>query len=1574
MTLKPDLALMEKAINELERREVRVLVWGLVDGALSEEEVDTALSTVLNESQDIAAHPECTLDTPANFRQRMVELGHLGEVLGRPMAPVRYRTRMAEGVRLFARLRQLFPKKHDGNDWVSGATLVADYRLLWRPRKYPARDLTQEEAYASIGLRISDSGLLSGVKQWLDSGGADWRFSQFQIDAAARILDGLSNRSPIGTLVAAGTGSGKTLAFYLPALAWLSAERRAQPRSRGVRVLALYPRNELLKDQLAEVYLQARKFDTDLGKVGTTVSVGVLFSDTPTKLSKVTDKWKKNRGVCPFFRCPKCDGDLRLQSDQAAEADARLTCKSCGAVVESRHLRFTREALIKDPPDILFTSVEMMNQRMSDSTMRHLFGLGPLADRAPSLMLLDEVHLYTGTFGAQTAHLLRRWSHLSRRQTQFVGLSATISEGASFFASLVGLDRSVVEEVSPNADHMTSEGAEYMLALRGDPVSQAALLSTSIQALMLASRLLDRRQQWETGQRPFAGWRTFAFTDQLDSTNRLFYDLRDAEGLTWWGDPDIRRAPNGGLAVLRQNQASDPRRYEGGQDWRMLESNGHVLSTRHRVERTTALDTGVSHEAEIIVATASLEVGYDDPAVGVVLQHKAPRDLASFLQRKGRAGRTRHMRPWTIMVLSDYGRDRLAYQAYDQFFDPELPPRELPLSNRYIRRMQATFALIDYLGVDMQAGEPKGSVWRDLAQPQYQSFEHWTQAGIKAVKEIKPKFPLSPQAWNAARGQALSFASARSESTGTKWHASNWLSASIRFRHLRLKLSQLLQDSSRTEDLARYVSQALDLPREEVDALLWDHPRPLLLAAIPTAIRRLETNWRAHGQARADRADRHPLPDFIPGTLFSDLALPEVQLLGGTYNDVALPVLQAMNELAPGKVSMRLDDALWIGPTDEELVAQIEGGHQTFDVDVGPWYQLDRQDDFYRVDDGQAMRCQAWRPRAIHLVRPPRTPEVRDTSNARLRWRSQLFGRRIGNVFDPPVHRVGIARLVNRVVVHTHASQSAATVRRYAVASNVGLRIKRKNEVVDHIAEWCFTHEGAACGVGYEIEADAVCFVMNLPASPSDALCAADAASQRAARTARFQWEAQHGATLAGLVDNVFLRNWISQVYQVAAVALAQERMCTLDEAIAALNTTADAGRLKAVLVTIFQAPEVPDEDGVPGSAREPRLRKKISEALENALTLEALGMLATRVLTGPIDGSWDAWLRKAQMQTYAAALLDAIQQACPQIDADDLVVDTDPGANEDGSLREGPELWMSEVNPGGNGLIEQVIDVLATQSDHFYRRIEAALAPSEFEQIDIQLREYVSRIGGPTPEQDWVDVTNAVRSASSAGEAQAALAALRQFLAGTGHAVFHGYISALSNRLLRPDSPGGLDSLLAELLEAWTNLEARLGIEVEARVVCAVFSRNAGIDAAFEAAGFYPPSTQVETWRFSMLLGVLWARGHALRTHALPVSERFGDTPMVTDRLLLAPWLSQAVAWIAGEEPGALEELHRRLKVQGQAVVSLKPDPALLSRIMAFAATVPVQLEYLNVYPRLTSVERSAGLIALHFQLEATT
>ena len=1569
MNLTPDLALTETALDRLERLEVRVLVWGLVDSALSATEVEQTLRGVMNERQDIAADPKCTIDSEAALQKRLITLGHLFAVPGRPETPPRFRTRMAEGVRLFARLRQMFPRQHEGPNWVSAGTLVADYRLLWRQRKYPARDLSVDASREIIAARVSDYRVLNAVTTWFNGGNPHWKFARFQIDAASRILEGLTGCGVRGTLVSAGTGSGKTLAFYLPALTWLATARRTQADARGVRILALYPRNELLKDQLAEVYEQVRKFDADLGRVGTTISIGVLYGDTPMTLKSIEKHWRGTKGECPFFRCPqpRCGGGLRLADASVPENQGRLICVKCGHVVESTHLRFTRKAMIEEPPDILFTSVEMMNQRLADSQIRHLFGLGPKASAAPALMLLDEVHLYTGTFGAQTAHLLRRWSHLSRRQTQFVGLSATIADGAAFFASLVGLDRSVVEEIAPKPEDMVSEGAEYMLALRGDPVSQAALLSTSIQALMLASRLLDTRESFTAGIKPFAGWRCFAFTDQLDATNRLFYDLRDAEGRTEQGHPANRRHPNGGLAYLRRAGGS-LRRYEGGQDWRFLEANGHALSIRHRVERTTALDTGVSHDAEIVVATAALEVGYDDPAVGVVLQHKAPRDMAQFLQRKGRAGRTRHMRPWTIMVLSDYGRDRVAYQAYEQFFDPELPPRELPLSNRYIRRMQATYALIDYLGVAMQQGEPVGSVWRDLSGPQSIRPEGWSRLAEDQIKQYMANFPLTPDQWKALQRTAI-----RIGPPGNPFAGSNWLQGRLRRTYLTQQLVALLRDPAKSEDLTRFLVQALAMPREDVETLLWEHPRPLLLTVVPTAVRRLATNWRSNGQATADRRDSHPLPEFIPGTLFSDLSLPEVKLQGGPFDDVALPVLQALNEMAPGKVSRRLDQPLWIGLSESDLAVDLGAETSVRDVDAGLWYELDPQFDFYRSEGGQISACAAFRPAAIRLVSPPRRPELRDTSNARLIWRTQLFGRRVGNVFEAPSDRVGIARLVQRVSVHTHASQSATTVRRYAVASSVNLRVATGNQTVDYVALWNFTQGGKPCGIGFEVEVDALCFHMNLPTSPSATLLQEDASILRAARSARFQWEAQHGPALAGTVGNVFLRGWLAQIFKVAALALAQERELPLGQAIDLLRQPDEQPRLHDVLVTIFQSPDATDDDDHPVSGREPRLRSKLTDAFADAVTRDSLATLAHQILAEPIDAAWDDWLRQAQLQTFAAALMDAIQQACPQVDPDDFMVDTEPGPTEEGKERTEVQLWISEANPGGNGLIEQVVEAIATRTDHFYRRIEAALGPSEFEQIDIQLQDYLQRIGGPTPDTAWIDATRAVRSASSTQEAQASLLCLRQFLAAQGHGVFHGYVSAICNRLLRPNSPPDLDQLLAELLQAWEALEGRLGVEVDARVMCAVFSKNPRIDAAFAAADFQVPSAQLVTWRFSMLLGVLWARGHGLRAHALPVTERFAETPMTTDRLLLVPWLSPPRSAVAADASDLQEQLHQQLKQTGQAIVSAGPDPAQIQRVICIAATVPVQLEYLNVYPRLTSVVRTMGSVALHFELEAT-
>ncbi|MBV5334103.1 hypothetical protein JZU57_02530, partial [bacterium] len=87
---------------------------------------------------------------------------------------------------------------------------------------------------------------------------------------------------------------------------------------------------------------------------------------------------------------------------------------------------------------------------------------------------MDEVHTYEGKHGAQVAFLMRRWQRLLEQPLRFVGLSATLREATHFFGALTGCRPSYVDEVSPRADEIESEGAEYMLALRGDPVSRTA--------------------------------------------------------------------------------------------------------------------------------------------------------------------------------------------------------------------------------------------------------------------------------------------------------------------------------------------------------------------------------------------------------------------------------------------------------------------------------------------------------------------------------------------------------------------------------------------------------------------------------------------------------------------------------------------------------------------------------------------------------------------------------------------------------------------------------------------------------------------------------------------------------------------------------------------------------------------------------------------------------------------------------------------------------------------------------------------------------------------------------------------
>ena len=280
-------------LDALEEADARNLAWGLTDESWTRD----GLAEFIGRHTG-AADPEACIDE--------LLAGNLLVQLPREW-PARYRTRMSEAVRLFTRLRQMFP----GQPWQSGARLVSDFRFLRRPRAFPERNLEPRKVLAHLREQELPAAVLTQVERVL--AGRD--LSRFQLGATSEIFSGLASRTDRGVVVGAGTGNGKTLAFYLPALSQLAAGTESP------RVIAIYPRNELLKDQLATALREVR----GLRSAGSrSLVIGAYFGPTPFHSDVEPDTragWRRRGSswICPFLTCPAAE-KLRWRARMGASS------------------------------------------------------------------------------------------------------------------------------------------------------------------------------------------------------------------------------------------------------------------------------------------------------------------------------------------------------------------------------------------------------------------------------------------------------------------------------------------------------------------------------------------------------------------------------------------------------------------------------------------------------------------------------------------------------------------------------------------------------------------------------------------------------------------------------------------------------------------------------------------------------------------------------------------------------------------------------------------------------------------------------------------------------------------------------------------------------------------------------------------------------------------------------------------------------------------------------------------------------------------------------------------------------
>ncbi len=1305
-----DPAVLLRVLDDVEDQEARHLVWGLTEESWTQDRLIARIAAAAP-----GFDPHDVLDELLN-RDLVVDL--------RRRYPPTYRSRMAEAVRLLARLRQQFR----GRPWQSAPPLVADFRFRHEPRRFPMRNVTAADAVAQLGAHGASRAVRDVVTQALQGPypSASLRsrdLSQFQVDSTIAVIDALAGRDR-GVVVAAGTGSGKTLSFYLPALAYLATRPATE---RGAGVIAIYPRNELLKDQLASALEETRRLKAAGGRQ---IRIGAYFGNTLTQAgqnSRPKTPWRHTSTgwVCPFLKCRVrnpdgyCGGNLIWPTRDFDSATERLVCAQCGDVITSHELALTRREMQREPPDLLFTTTETLNRSLSDGWSMHVFGVGTRARTRPRMVLLDEVHTYDGTNGAQVAYLLRRWRMLMRRgsgqTTAWVGLSATLANAERFFGDLCGLDDGAVTLIEPQPEHMQPRGREYQAVLRGDPGAQTALLSTTIQSLMLIRRVMDA-QPTDLGA---FGTRVFAFCDNLDLVNRLYRQVLDAEGFDEFG----RRKRNGfALADLRMERAAAlldpvtdwPRRDEDGQHWWLSEQlgfdDGRVLS----IGRTSSQDTGVNAAADVIVTTASLEVGFDDPQVGAVLQHKAPRDIASFLQRRGRAGRTQTQRPWTIVVLSDFGRDRVAYQDYESLLAPALPEKRLPMGNQSVRKMQAAMCLIDWAAATLNVAAP------DKTRTMRKVF-------------IKPDKTLRD----------------------------------LRDRTVDL-LERVMAGGPERDDLTQFVGAALRLPPDEVEAICWEQPRSLLLDAVPTARRRLASGWTrrdADLDPIADESwvDDSPLPEFIPRALFSDLCLPEVAIEPpATYDAAAresLPVYMALNELAPGKVTMRWaverGHGLWIPPADDGHAIALEDN-------LADVHQLIGQ------VPGEAGLVPLIRPLITRPVVPDK--DVQPSSNGRLAWQIRHQPAGAGLTLVRP--RSGpLCTCVIDIQAYLHTAAGALRTWRYATSATASvLRRAGGRQEMRNVFSW----QGQPAAVGYEAAVDAQVVTVQIPQTLAAFRVDATAKRLRQLRRDLFV-DRLRGALHDVRIDTFLSRDIAEAIVSAAAVQIINDPLADL--------TAASAIQWQATIRDLLREGVIGvgddlDDDGSVGDGHQTftKQQQRLLDALHADRVIHAVADVIT-VLNASPDDSWLPWLRARFLQTVAAAWQAAAQQICPDFDADlDSVVDVDP-------LDTGPTgtFVISDSAIGGGGLIESLTRRISEDPRRFDYLVFAALQASDLEEVDRSMRRTLDLLATDSTAADA-----AARFRQTTDDRLAPWQRLLAVLAEQGVSPAHATATALANRIIR--------------------------------------------------------------------------------------------------------------------------------------------------------------------------------------------
>jgi len=537
----------------------------------------------------------------------------------------------------------------------------------------------------------------------------------------------LTSNEPL--VICAPTGLGKTEAFLLPVI-----DRVITRNSLGILI---YPRRELIADQLSRILEIYKNIQNTYG---TPLRVGIQFEGIGSNIRNTLlyNHQKNNR---PFNRiqdinnllnryrgnvkrippnetesrnkivsmrmvntccdevlinlprlniCPVCgNGYIRaeawynpasgtiargyqLRGGFNKVTDFRCTNPHCSVVYE---LSLSKEDHINRNVNLLITTIESLEILLMDPNFNKWF-----RDRL-EFLVFDEIHVYHSIYGAHVANIVRRIKAV-KDDIKLIGVSATIDDPQNFGRKF--FEASNIRVISPSSrDIRQLPHHEYYYFIRSR--LNSAPLSVYIQTAMFLGHSLIPR-----------GKKMLFFFDSRDLVYRARNQLIDAESNELWRfrvEPSQISFNNNSCQGQHPNCHLNCPIFASGECWYALSK---VLNLQHMpissalrdrdIESVTAMGREYNPNARLINTTSVLELGLDDPNVTFIGQYKAPRTVYSFLQRKGRGGRSLRDDVHIFMILGNDTSDLFYFKRADSIISQ---PYSLPLepdnpSIRYI--------------------------------------------------------------------------------------------------------------------------------------------------------------------------------------------------------------------------------------------------------------------------------------------------------------------------------------------------------------------------------------------------------------------------------------------------------------------------------------------------------------------------------------------------------------------------------------------------------------------------------------------------------------------------------------------------------------------------------------------------------------------------------------------------------------------------------------------------------------------------------------------------------------------------